>query len=131
MRLKRPYAFRKFSNLLFVQVFFNQLPLPPFTVSQAVLGFDQDITLFNGWSGIQVKLSADPDYLSPSNVTQTGIREITVDLPFDGSGVNYDLQILNQDPTQISWHGRTLTDTPLTVVPFPIYHNFNNGGAKP
>lgn len=125
MKFKRPYSFRKFAGGFVTVFFYQNLP------SQAILSFDKPITFYNGWLGITCKLAADPTWLAPSNITQTGPSEVTVDLPFDGTAVNYEVNIDSALSSEIQWGGNTLTDVFNTPVPFPIYHLYQNGGAIP
>jgi len=54
--------------------------------------FDHDITKFNSpvWAGLKFKRASDPSYSSNVGMGQTGANQIEVEMPFDGTGLDFD-----------------------------------------
>lgn len=121
MNLSKAFSFRRRTGGIVNLVGINWDGVSP---SQVVLTFDKDITALGAWGGLQCKLATDPDWLANSGLAITASNQITMQLPFDGTGVNFDVEIFTALPSEIRWGENTLANV-------PIYTLIQNGGAKP
>jgi hypothetical protein len=122
MNLSKAFSFRRRAGGIVNLLGVTWDALSP---SQVVLTFDKDITaLGSSWDGLQCKLAADPDWLPNAGLAITASNQITMQLPFDGTGVNFEVEIFTALPSEIRWGENTLANV-------PIYTLIQNGGAKP